>query len=135
MLSIQTGDLSMKMSDCAPTDGLAPQDFAILCTGSIEDARDFKIQVTFTNAMAVDDKGNEYNLSTSEFLLGAPGIIAFSVGGTSQLLMPGLPVKFVFKIVRMNREATATSLILDLTSSGSPSHSQAVFRGIPIRSH
>jgi hypothetical protein len=133
VLSVRAGDLLLRMRECTPT---GDTDYAIRCVGTIENERDFKIRVTFTNGRVIDDRGNEYPLSVGPYLLFNAGGLFLGAGCCSQELIPSLPVNFGFGIVRsMSRDATSTSLILDFTSSGSPSQGQVVFRGIPIRAH
>jgi len=134
---VKIGDFSFIMKDCLRFDAQGElrriTEKEVRCEGTIENQRDTKLQMTFTNGRVIDDLGNEYSLSTYAYLLGAPGQLFFGSANIAQELIPNLPVKFGFVMVGMKRDATAASFILDFTTSGNPPSKQVVFKEIPIR--
>ncbi len=126
-LPIQIGDLSMAMRQCIWTE--KQRGFHTFCEGTMENKSDTKLDVKFTSGLVIDDKGNEYTLSTGPYFLGGPGMLF----PFSPQLMPNLPVKFGFAMTSMSRNATAANFILKFATSGTPTDSEVLFRDIPVR--
>lgn len=138
VLSKQVGDLFLQIKECARTGDTADNttpDFPIRCGGSIENKSDIKLRVEFTNGKVIDDAGNEYKLWNSGPWGGVVANFSLGAGCCAEELIPGLPLKFAFWVDHVKREATLVNPVLDLTSSGNPSHTEIIFKGVAIRGH
>lgn len=136
----QVGDLFLTIRECARTGDTADTavpDFPINCAGSIENRGTVKIRVEFAGGSEViDDIGNEYPLWVSGPWGGAIAHFSFGDAGCcAKDLIPGLPLKIAFWVEHVKRGATLVNPVLEFQTSGNPSHSQVVFKGIPIRRH
>jgi ketosteroid isomerase-like protein len=138
VLSRQVGDILLAMRGCTPTGDPGAEELAFRCVGSIENKGEFKIRVEVTNGRVIDDHGNEHPLWTTGPWGGPVVNFHFGAGCCAEELIPGLPVKFDFGLDHMKRDTASINLVLDFISSGSSgslSRSEAVFKGVPIRSH
>jgi len=111
----------------------AAPDFPIRCVGTIENKGDVKVRVEFTNGKVVDSAGNEYKLWGSGPWGGVVANFSVGAGCCAEELIPDLPVKFAFWTEHVKREAALVNPMLDLVSSGRPSQTEVVFKGIAIR--
>jgi hypothetical protein len=132
--SIQIGDFLMSMKEC--TRGFNWPEITrdgVHCVGTVENKKNAKLQLTFTQGRVINDKHNVYTVSAGPYLFGLPGMLFLGAGCCSEELIPDLPENFGFTMRIMNGEATSLNLVLDFTSSGSPAQGEVVFRNIPIR--
>jgi hypothetical protein len=131
-IPIRIGDFSFVMNECRKfqTDAPSPR---LNCLGVIENTSDRKLQVNFTQGSVIDDKGTQYAVAGGPYYLGLPAILVFGVANSSQELLPQMPVKFGFQMIRWGADSTAFNYILKFTTAGDPSESEVAFRNIPIR--
>lgn len=99
--AIIVGDFSFAMTECTHSTTEYIGVIKVLnCEGVVQNETDQKVQITFTNGSAVDDRGNQYLLSRGPYYLGFPGILFIGSANVEQELMPHLPLKFGYQMQR-----------------------------------
>jgi hypothetical protein len=100
------------------------------CDGKVFNRGDNRLILSFTGGTAVDDRGNQYALTT--FLGGSMAGLFFGAGdNSSSELTPSVPARFGF-LLKWRSDATAFNLDLRFSTPGQSATGQITFTNIPV---